>query len=125
MATLSTGARNAACNAVVDLLDVGTTDATGDLQFQTAGSAAVATLNFSNPAFGNAASGTATANAISSDTSAVGGTTTKASLRDRNNAEVLSVTVGTSGAEINLSSTAIGAGDTVAVSSLTITQPAS
>jgi hypothetical protein len=122
---LSTDARNAAVNAVVDLLDVGTTDPNGDLQFQTSGDVAVATLQFANPAFGAASAGSAAAGAIASDTNAVGGTTTKAALRNRDNTEVLELTVGTSGAEINLSSTTIGASDTVSVSSLQISQPAS
>jgi hypothetical protein len=125
MPTLSTSARNAAVDAITALINGGAGDATGDLQFQTAGSVAVATLNFSATAFGAAATGVATANAISSDTNAVGGTTTKASFRNRANVEILSCTVATSGAEINLSSTVIGAGDTVSITSLTITQPAS
>lgn len=125
MPTLSTAARNAACNAIVDLIDAGSADANGDLQFQTAGAAEVATLEFANPAFGAAATGVATANAITSDTDAAGGTTTQAVFRDRDNATVLTATVGTSGADINLSSTTVGASDTVSVSSLTVTVPAS
>jgi hypothetical protein len=125
MPTLTTAARDAAVNAVVDLIDVGTTDPTGDIQFQTAADAPVATLPFANPAFGASASGSASANAITSDTNAAGGTTNKALLRNRNNVEVLRVTVATSGAEINLSSVAIGAGDTVSLSSLSVSQPAS
>ena len=125
MPTLATATRNAACNAVVDLIDGGSGDAAGDIQFQTSGSSEVATLSFANPAFGAAATGVATANAITSDTDANGGTTTKAIIRDRANATVMECTVGTSGAEINLSSVAIGAGDTVSLSALTVTQPAS
>jgi len=124
MATLSTAARNAACDAIVDLIDGGSGDANGDLQFQTSGSSAVATLQFSATAFGSASTGVATAAAITSDTNAAGGTTTKAVIRDKSNATVMTVTVGTSGSEINLSSVAIGSGDTVSVSSLTVTMPA-
>lgn len=61
---LQAAARNAACNAVVDLLDG------GSIQFQTDAAVAVATLPLGTPAFGDAASGTATANAITSDTNA-------------------------------------------------------
>ncbi len=61
MATLSTAARNAAANAVVDLCDV---SGPGDLVFLTSGDVAVATLTLSNPAFGNATNGVATANAV-------------------------------------------------------------
>ena len=60
--TLSTAARNAAANAVVDLVDAGS--GAGKLVIMTAGDVEVATLTFSDPAFGNAASGTATASAI-------------------------------------------------------------
>ena len=52
MPTLSTAARNAACDGVVDLLDVGTTNANARAIFRTSGDVEVATLNMSNPAFG-------------------------------------------------------------------------
>ncbi len=122
--TISTAARNAAANALVDLLDVGTTDANGDLVIQTSGDVEVATLALSNPAFGAAAAGVATANAISDDTSATGGTAANFILQDRDNVEVMRGDVATSGAELNLSSVTIGAGDTVSVSALTVTMPA-
>jgi len=65
--TISTAARNAACDAIVDLLDVGSADANGDLVIQTSGDVEVATLALSNPAFGDAVGGVATANTISDD----------------------------------------------------------
>ena len=123
--TLTTAARDAACNAIVDLLDGGTTDANGDLVIMTSADAEVATLALSNPAFGNSATGTATANAISDDTNATGGTAALFKMQDRDNTEIFRGTVGTSGADLNLSSTSIGAGDTVSVSSFTVTVPAS
>lgn len=118
--TLEATARNAACNAVVDLLDGGT------IEFQTSGSAEVATLTLGNPAFGASATGTATANAIASDTSATGGTITKAVFKTSGAAALFSVSVTATGGggDIELSSLAIGAGDTVALSSYTHTQPA-
>ena len=122
--TLSTAGRNAAANAIADLMDAGTTDANGDLVIQTSGDVEVATLALSNPAFGNAATGVCTANAISDDTNATGGTAANFILQDRDNTEVIRGLCGTSGAELNLSSLAIGAGDTVSVSSLTLTVPA-
>jgi hypothetical protein len=122
--TITAAARNAMCDALVDLLDVGTTDANGDLVVMTAADAQIATLALSNPAFGNAATGVATANAIASDTNATGGTAALFKLQNRNNVEVLRGQVATSGAELNLSSLSIGAGDTVAVSALTVTVPA-
>lgn len=121
--TLSTAARNAAADAVVDLIDGGT--GAGNLVFQTSGDVEVATLAFSATAFGNASSGTATAASISDDTNATGGTVAKFEAQDGDSTMIFEGSVGTSGEDINLSSLAIGAGDTVSVSSLTYTQPAS
>lgn len=122
--TLATATRNAACDAIVDLVDGGSTDANGDLVIQTSGDVEVATLAMSNPAFGAAADGVATANSISDDTNATGGTAANFILQNRDNTEVIRGDCGTSGAELNLSSLSIGAGDTVSVSELTCTVPA-
>ena len=51
--TLSTAGRNAACDAIVDLIDVGSTDANGDLVIQTSGDAEVATLGWCSHGGGN------------------------------------------------------------------------
>lgn len=123
--TLTTAARNAACNAIIDLIDAGSSDANGDLVIRTSGDVEVATLAMSNPAFGAAATGVATASAISDDTNATGGTAAKFIFQDRDNTEVFSGSVGTSGEDLNLSSLVIGSGDTVSVSSFTATMPAS
>jgi len=120
--TLTTAARNAACNAIVDLVDAGA--GAGTLVFYAADTTTeVATLTFSDPAFGNASTGVATASAITSDTSATGGTTTVAKLLDSGATEVLRCSVGTSGADINLSNNVIVAGETVAITALTVTVP--
>lgn len=122
--------RNGLCNYVVDLIDAGA--GAGTLKFLTTGTNPaneVATLTFSDPAFDDAGSaggnadGVATANAITSDTSATGGTTTTFIIEDSNGNDVLYGSVGTSGQDINLSSTTIGANDTVSISSLTYTAP--
>jgi hypothetical protein len=112
--------RDAVCNAVVDAIDLGT-PGPAKLVFQTAGSVACATLPLASPAFGNASSGSAVANAITSDTAAAGGTTTKFVILDKSGNTIIAGSVGTSGSDINLSSVNIGAGDTVSVSSLTYT----
>jgi hypothetical protein len=131
--TISTAARNAACNAIVDLIDAGS--GAGTLKIYTGtspgpGNAAtgtlLATLTFSDPAFGNASTGTATANAITADSSADDdGTAGYARAEDSDGNDVIDLTVGTSGADLNLDSTAIVTGGTVSVTSCTVTVPAS
>lgn len=120
-----TALRNTLANAAVDSLDLGSADAAGDLQIRTSGDVEVATLPFSNPAFGASSSGTATANAITSDTNADGGTAAKAALRDRDNVAQIfcSVTASGGGGDIIISNTSVGAGDTVSCSSLTYSAP--
>jgi hypothetical protein len=119
---LETATRNAACNAIVDLIDVG---GAGTLVFQTSGDVAVATLAFGATAFGNAATGTATANAITSDTNAAGGTIAQVSAFSGGATKIFELDAGTSGTYMIVSSTSVGAGDTVACSALTVTVPAS
>jgi len=116
--THETAARNGIADYIVDQLDGGT------LEIQTSGDVEVATLTFGSPAFGAAAAGVATANAITDDSSATGGTAAKAQLKTSGATAVVNCSVGTSGADINLSSVSIGASDTVSVSSLTYTAPA-
>lgn len=116
--------RDVLCNAAVDSIDNGA--AAGSLEFQTSGNVEVATLTFSDPAFGAASSGTATASAITSDTSATGGTIAKAVMKDSDgNSKILcSVTATGGGGDIELSSVIVSAGQTVSMSALTYTAPA-
>jgi len=120
-----TALRNTLADAGVDGIDGGTTDATGDLMYMTSGDVEVATLAFSNPAFGNASSSTATANAISSDTNATGGTIALFKTQNRDNTEQWrgAVTVTGGGGDIELTSVIIAATETVSTSSLTYTAP--
>jgi len=124
MPTHSTAVRNGVADFVVDQLDLGTTNATGAIVLNTAGDVEVATLLFSNPAFGASAAGVATAAAIADDTSATGGTTTKCQLVDRDGTVVVEGTVGTSGTDIILSTNVIPVGATVELTALTYTAPA-
>ena len=121
--THPTATRNLLCDTAVDQLDLNTPP--GKLVMQTAGGAAVATLTFANPAFGAAATGTATANAIADDTNAVGGTIAKAELRQGNATPIIlcSVTATGGGGDIQMNSVIVSAGQTVRVSSLTYSGP--
>jgi hypothetical protein len=84
----------------------------------------LATCTFSDPSFGAASSGTATANAITSDTNVDNsGTPGYFRVKDSAATVVLQGSVGTSGADINFNSVTWVAGGTVAISSLTLTQP--
>lgn len=122
--THPTVTRTAIADTVVDAIDSG--GGAGTLQFQTAGSVAVATLTFGATAFGAAVAGVATANAITSDTNAAGGTIAKALTRD--SAAVAkgfacSVTATGGGGDIELNSVVVSAGQTVGLTSLTYTAP--
>ena len=124
--THTTAVRNELANLVVDHCDDGA--GAGKLIIRATGTVAapgteVATLTFSDPAFGAAASGIATASAITDDTNATGGTAATATLEDDSTNIAAHCSVGTSGEDINLSSVSIGAGDTVSISSLTYEAP--
>lgn len=131
---LNTRLSAAAQNAAVDAL-VATIGASGKLRIydgtipttpDTAIGAQVllADLALSATAFAAASAGVATANAISSDTSAdATGTASWFSLLTSANVRKIDGSVGTSGANLNLNSTAIQVGAAVAVTSLTFTIP--
>ena len=115
--------RNGLTDYAVDQLDLNTPP--GKLVMLTGASAVVATLTLSNPAFGSAATGTATASAITDDTNAVGGTIAKAELRQGNATPIIlcSVTATGGGGDIQMNSIVVSAGQTVRVSSLTYSGP--
>lgn len=129
--------RNAACDAVVDLLDVGTTNAGGKLQLWSGskptnvgdapGGTKLAEFDLPDPAFGDASSGQATANSISDTTGLADGTVGFARALDRDEtARWDNDDVGTSGSnQIELNTTDITNGGTVGVDSWTVTMPAS
>ena len=86
----------------------------------------VATLTASDPC-GTTAGGVLTFGTITDDTNCNGSSNpvTWARLTDSDNNAVIDLSVGTSGEDINLSNTEIGSGDTLSMSSLTITMPTS
>jgi hypothetical protein len=125
----STTARDAATNAVVDLLD----GAGSKLVFRLSGSigspgTAVATLTCATPAFGASSSGTATAGAITSDTNATGNASPVATASLQTSGDTLHIhcAVAASGSDVNMSNgLTVANGDTVSCSSLTYTALAS
>lgn len=123
--THSTAARNAATDAVTALIG-----ASGQLIFRISPSTvaapgtAVATLPLSATAFGASSTGTATANAITTDTNAAGNASPVAfaTLQTSGGTVVIQCAVAASGSDINMSNgLTVSAGDTVACSSLTYT----
>lgn len=122
---IANGVRSSMCDALVDAIDAGS--GAGTLKIYTSGFVTLlATLTFSDPAFGAASNGVATANSITDD-SAADATGTAAVLRiaDSDTTTVCEGTVSTSGADLNLDETSITTNDVVACSGGTITMPAS
>lgn len=132
---LPTNVRNAMANAAVDLIDAG--PAAGMVQIRSgaqpasAGSAAtgtlLGTLTLSDPAFADAVNGTATAGAVTGDSSAdASGTAGWFRVLDSTGATVMdgAISEAGGGGEMILDKTAIVAGGTISVTSWTVTQPA-
>lgn len=127
----STGARNAALDAAKARLNngylriySGTRPAGPGTALS--GNTLLAELRFGATAFGASSNGAASANAITQDSAAdATGTATFARLlqSDGTTAEA-DIEVGTSGANLNLNTTSITAGQAVSVSSLTYSLPA-
>lgn len=128
----------AMCNAIVDLIDGGA--GAGTIQIRTGSAPAncetansgtlLATLTFSDPAFGNAADinpgARATASSITAD-SAIDADGTAAHFRifDSNSVCIMQGSVGTSGSDINFNAVAFVTGAECQITSLTVTVPES
>lgn len=120
--THSTAARNAATDAVTALIG-----ASGRLRFRGAGTVSAPGTSFANlalsaTAFGASSNGTATANAITSDTNTSAGTVSTATLETSGGTVVIHCAVAASGSDINMTNgLTLASGDTVSCSSLTYT----
>lgn len=123
--TLATITRNAACNAEVDLIDVGA-GANGTLVLR-ASTTTIATFNFDEPAFGNSSTGTATAAGFPKTVAASNtGVPDNYQVKDEDGTLLWSGTVAEgSGGDLNLDNTDINSGQNVTISSFTHTVPAS
>jgi hypothetical protein len=110
---------------ILDALDTeinsGTAQTGGKLVIETTADAEISLHRFSNPAFGASASGTITmASPPKDDTNATAGTAAQFSIYDRDDTKILEGVVQVTGADLDLSSLAVGAGDTVSLTSFTI-----
>jgi hypothetical protein len=118
--TYTTAVKNARMNAVTTAIG-----STGVLEIGTTGMGTVlATIPLANPAAPGAASGVLTFTMPQSDTSAdATGTAAAARIRTATGGTdiVTGLTVGTTGSDINLDTTSINAGQTVTITSATIT----
>ena len=133
---ISNASAIAMCDALVDRIDIGgagkcriysgtqPTDPDTAIGAQTL----LAELTFSNPAFGNAADanpgGRATANAITSDSSAdATGTASFFRVINGSGTAIMDGSVGTSSSDMIVNTTAFVAGAEVAITSWTVTMP--
>jgi len=124
--TLSTTARNAACDAVVDLVDGGSP---GKIRLKSAGAVVIAEVTLANPAFSAAATGVATALSVPLTGAgiAAAGTGVVATTFDVTtsaNTVIWSGAVGVGSGELSLNNANIANGQTVIITSFTHTQPA-
>lgn len=120
--TLSTAARNAACNAVTALVDAG--GGAGKVRIR-AGSTTLVDIALSATAFGAASVGVATAAGMpKSGTAGAAGTADGFQILDNSNALLWSGSAGTSGTDMILDNTSIANGQTVNLTAFTHTQPA-
>lgn len=129
---LATDTRNKACDAIVDDIDAGL--GAGTIAIRTGlqptnvddvdTGTLLGTLTFSDPAFGAAATGTATAGSIASDTSAdASGTAEHFRIKDSDGNIHSDGTCGQGSGDLSFDNNVIVAGGTIAISSFTVTQP--
>lgn len=121
--TYTTAVKNARLDAVTAQIDAGA--GAGKLEIGTTGMGTVlATITLADPSAAAASGGVLTFSGFPrSDTSAdATGTAAAARIRDSNNTDIITgLSVGTSGSDINLDSVSITAGQTVTITSATIT----
>lgn len=130
---VSEAAVDAMCNALVDLIDGGagagtikiyTTAQPADPDVALGAQTLLATLTYSDPAFGASSVGVATASAITDDSSAdATGTAAWFRADDSNGTAVFDGSVGTSSADLVFNTVSFTAGDAVSITSFTVTVP--
>ena len=126
--------RNAACDGIVDVIDQGA--GAGTIGIYTGAQPAtvaanpsgtlLGTLTFSDPAFGSAVAGVATASAITSDTSAdASGTAQHFAIYDSNGNPLADGDAAQGSGTMNFDNSVIVAGGVIACSSFVVTVPIS
>jgi hypothetical protein len=119
--THPTSVRNAFCSQVNTLVNAGS--GPGTINIQTAGGGEVAVLSFSDTAFNAPAGGQMQAYPVTPDAQAIAGVMAIAIVKDSNGGEVFRFTIGTTGADINVSSTSVNNNDQVALSNFYYVSP--
>jgi hypothetical protein len=128
MAVLSTAGRNAACDAIVDLVDAG--DESGQFVLQTTGAGTdLATITLNDPAFGAASTGVATLDTSGGLSATADDTGTAAewllqSVNSGTPTTVLSGDIGTGSEDLDIDNTSVTNGQTVNLNAITVTMPA-
>lgn len=126
--TLTTAARNAACDAVVDLIDAGV--GAGKLKLKSAGDVLLCTITLNDPAFAAASTGAAALDvtpALSGTGLAAAGAgtaATKFDFTDSADTVVFSGVVGVGSGELQLDNNSIAENQVVNITGYTHTQPA-
>lgn len=116
--------RTVLCDAAVNQVDGGA-GSYGTLRFLTSLDATLCDVTLPNPAFGDASGPSATLNGVPLTGSVTAsGTTSKFRFLDTDGTTVIEGTVGTSGADLNLSSVALGIGDSIQIDGITYTAAA-
>lgn len=111
--------RNAVCDAIVDQIDSGTTLTWGEMRLLD-GATPLVEISCTDPAFGGAAAGEATAAAFTDGTATDVGTADIFNMVSRDENTVFSGTVGIGVTfDLNLDNNVIASGQTVAISSMT------
>jgi hypothetical protein len=135
MATrITTARRNAAADSVVDAIDVGAPASTVEIRSGAQPASAndvdagtlLATLSLPDPAFGAAAAGVATANAIAAVTGSAADTAGHFRVKNGDGTTVMdgSVTATGGGGDMELNTVTISVGVNVEVTAWTVTMPA-
>lgn len=121
--THSAAVKNGICDYTVDLIDGGTGD-NGQIIFRQAGTEAVATIDFQDPAFSAASAGElddGVAEALGvplEDTNVVGGTITNFSIHNKDGTSLITGTANTTTGDIVLTSATLANGETLRLTEL-------